>query len=300
MPESWITDTRLCPDTNVILERVLKETLFGAKVDFFCDMSKKLGTTTVLLPAVHREVSSIIRSCAGFFVDAVRAYRKIIAASFNKPLDQIPAGTEAVRTIRLATPEVRRRILSGWGSNSRVKASSAVGEVETAIVEGLYRGVARTGQKSPTLSLLLDETELKMRGPYSEFNDRYGDLITHLKALTISDAKIYPPSPTIDQVLQDDCHIANEKDRIIVSQAVRYMFTNNDWTGVVTNDHTDLLSNKASIEKHCLLLVCDPLYVFDEIREKFQSGIDPVEAANQSSLDYKRLVRVPPLSASIV
>jgi len=300
LPEKWISATRLCPDANVILEKVLKDSPFGAKVDFYCDMSKKLGTVSLLLPAVHREVNSIIRSCAGFFIDGVRTYRKVISASFDKPLDQIPAGLEIVRTIRLSTPEVRKRICSGWSGSKREKASSAVGEVEAVLVEGLYLGANKTGSKPRTLGQLLDETELKMRGPYSEYNDRYGNLITDLKALTVPENKMHPSSSTIDQMLQEDCNIANNGDRIIVSQAVRFMFTQNTWTAIVTNDHEDLLSNKGKIEKHCLLLICDPLYVFDEMREKFQSGLAPIEAAAQSSIDYRQLVRVPSVPSRIV
>ncbi len=172
--------------------------------------------------------------------------------------------------------------------------------METALVEGLYAESHKAGSRSQTLGQLLNEMELKMRGPYSKYNDRYGNLITELRALAISESKMHPASSTIDQMLQNDCHISNGDDRVIVSQAVRFMFTQNTWTAIVTNDHTDLLSNKGSIERNCLLLVCDPLYVFDEMREKFQLGLAPIEAAGQSSIDYKKLVRVPAVPPSIV
>ena len=139
-----------------------------------------------------------------------------------------------------------------------------------------------------------------MRGPYIEYNDRYGNLITEIKAITQSEDKMHHSSSIMDQTLMSECGIQNTGDRVILSQAIRFMYTNDIWTAVITNDHADLLSNKAAIEKRSLLLVCDPLYVFEEMKEKFRGGFSPIEAAKQGSVDYNSLIRIPSTMPRVV
>ncbi len=227
----------------------------------------------------------------------MREYRSELRKSFSKGLSEISATPGIVlRELGRATPLVGKTLTSGLEEDKRKKIFQSITEVETILANGLYGQGDQSQshrQQTTSVALLLDETELTMKTIYTTYNDKFGDLITQIKAVPVPESKLYPPSASIDEILLRDCKITNDDDRIIVSEAARLMFTQDKWTAIVTNDHVDLLSNKDSVRKHCLVSICDPVYVFEEMKERVESGLSPIETAKQMSFDFRSLVRVP-------
>jgi hypothetical protein len=291
----------VCPDSNIILERVLGGNRFKNQISFFCDRSKKAQTTTIILPKVHREIGEVVSSSAGFFVDAVNQYRKLLRANLGKSLDQVKVESQLLAEISPLNGQIQRFLGSTSSDARRQRVQQAVIEVETALVRRVYE-VANGGRSVSQVNLdsILKDLGAQMGKTYSAYTDTYASTTREIGAIRLPPDAYHQSGDLVDQMLSNDCGVENNTDREILAQAICVMFTSNLWTALVTNDRGDMLSNRKKIEEKSLLTVSNPLYVFENVLNRARSEVTPIQAAIEKSVEYTRLVRLPSLPTNIV
>lgn len=297
----WPKTPLVCPDSNIILERVFVGSKFRNQVNFFCDRCKESETTTIILPKIHREVSDVIRAGAGFFVDAVNQYRKSLRVNIGSSLDQVKVDRRLLADISPLNPQIQKTLGSSLSSARRQMVQQAVGDVETALVRKIYQETASgTSHTHENLDSLFKDLASQIATTYTVYNDTYASTTKEIRASRVPLDAFYPSGDFVDQMLSVDCGVENERDRAILAEAIGVMFTSNLWTVLVTNDRGDLLSNQKKIEEKSLLTVSNPLYAFEEVLNRTRSGKTPIQAARDRSVDYAQLVRLPQSPLSVV
>lgn len=71
------------------------------------------------------------------------------------------------------------------------------------------------------------------------------------------------------------------------------MYQINKWCSVVTTDYSDIIKNRVGVDKHTLLICCDPLYFLYHLDKKIDLALNPKDGGAIRKIPYSTFITFP-------
>ncbi len=283
-------------DSSVLLHSVFEEVEFSAKIALFEKSAAKYKLPLEVLPKVHREVTNKMMTGGDQFVYILRDIISEIESSGTKPAD-VKADASALTFIEKAVDRVIASLKVKFLQDNRryEMAKEKVRVVETTTVSRLYEDVDSTSP--PSLGQLFRKVEDELGESYARYCDKLTNLNRKLQPFYVPKDSFPVVNPKVRANLSS--FMKNKDDIDLLCEATGRMFQLNRRCVLVSLDYTDLVRNKAQIEKETLLRVCDPIYYLAHLEEVVATAVSPLDEAKRRGQVYSNFVNSPTPAAIV-